>query len=95
MQPSERNRQLNKVRYEVLSITGYVITKNPTHGARQRPTMRQCMYYNANVMLKEARKHKNGYKNILDRWNKDDKYRKSLSDIGWNEESIILLLQQG
>ena len=34
--------------------------------------------------------HKNGgYKNILDKWNNDDKYRKSLSDIGWIEEQII------
>ena len=52
--------------------------------------MRQCMYYKAHEMLKKARKHKNGgYKNTLDRWNNDDKYRKSLSDIGWTEERII------
>ena len=44
----------------------------------------------AREMLKKARKHKNGgYKNILDRWNNDDKYRKSLSDIGRTEEQII------
>ena len=31
-------------------------------------------------MLKKARKHENGgYKNMLDRWNNDDKYRKSSS----------------
>ena len=41
-------------------------------------------------MLKKARKHKNGgYRNILDRWNNDDKYRKSSSDIGWPEERTI------
>ena len=40
-------------------------------------------------MLKEARKHKHGYRNILDRWNDDDKNRKSLSDVGWIEEGII------
>ena len=41
-------------------------------------------------MLKKARKHKSGgYENILDRWHKDDKYRKSLSDIGWAEEQNI------
>ena len=28
-------------------------------------------------------------KTILDRWNNDDKYCKSLSDIGWTEEQII------
>ena len=33
VQPSERNRQLNKNRYDVLSICGYVIKKNPSHGA--------------------------------------------------------------
>ena len=42
----------------------------------------------AHEMLKKARKHKNGNKNILDRWNQD-KYRKSLSDIEWIEVSII------
>ena len=36
-------------------------------------------------MLKKAR----GNKNILDRWNKDDKCSKSLSDIGWTEQRII------
>ena len=51
--------------------------------------MRQCMCYKAHEMLKKARKHKNGYKNILDRWNNDDKHHKSLSDIGWTEERII------
>ena len=78
IEPSERNRQLNKARYHVWSITSYVITRNPTHGARHGLSMRQCMYYKAHEMLKKARKHKNGYKNILDRWNNDDKYRKSV-----------------
>ena len=52
--------------------------------------MRQCMYYKAREMLKKARKHKRGgYKTILERWHDDDKYHKSLSDIGWTEEQII------
>ena len=42
MQPTERNRQLNKARYDVLSIPGYVIKKNPTHGARHGPSMRSA-----------------------------------------------------
>ena len=51
--------------------------------------MRQYMYFKAHELLKKARKHKSGgYKNILDRWHNDDKYRKSLSDIGWTEERI-------
>ena len=32
---------------------------------------------------------KHCYKNILHRWNQENKYRKSLSDIGWPQESII------
>ena len=63
MQPSERNRQSDKARSDVLSITGYVIIeKNPTHGARHGPSMRQHMYYKANEVLKKAHNHE--YKNI-------------------------------
>ena len=41
-------------------------------------------------MLQKARQPKHGgYKTILERWHKDDKYRKSLSDIGWPEEQIV------
>ena len=57
MQPSERNRQLNKARYDVLSIPGYVIKKNLAHGVRHGPPMRQCMYYKAHEMLKKAQKN--------------------------------------
>ena len=59
------------------------------HGARHGPSMRQYRYHKAHDMLRKARKHKNGYKNILYRWNKDDKYHKSLPDIGRTEEQII------
>ena len=46
--------------------------------------------YKAHEMLKKGRKHKNGgSKIILDRWIKDDNYRKSLSDFGWTEERFI------
>ena len=90
MQPTERNRQLNKARYDVLSIPGYVIKKSPTHGARHGPSVRQTMYHKAHDMLRKARKHKSGgYKTILDRWHGDDKFRLSLSDVGWTEEQII------
>ena len=64
MQPTDRNRQFNKARYDVLSIPGYVIKKNPTHGARQGPSMRQCMCCKAHDMLRKAQKNKSGgYKN--------------------------------
>ena len=92
MQPTERNRQLDKAGYDVLSIPGYVIKKNPTHGARRGPSMRQCMYYKAHDTLRKARLHKSGgFKTFLERWNNDDKYRKSLSDTRWTEKQIIQL----
>ena len=41
------------------------------------------------ILLRKARSNKNGNcKTILERWHKDDKYCKSLSDIGWAEEQI-------
>ena len=74
MQPTERNRQLNKARYDVLPIPGYVIKKNPTHGARHGHPVRQTMYHKAHDMLKKACKHKSGgYSTILDRLHDDDK----------------------
>ena len=41
-------------------------------------------------MLQNGRQPKHGgSKTILERWHKDDKYRKSLSFFGWTEEQII------
>ena len=41
-------------------------------------------------MLQKARQPKHGgYKNILERWHNDDKYREFLSKIGWAEDQII------
>ena len=80
---------MNKERFDVLSVPGYVIKKNPSHGARHEPSMRQTMYFKAHDMLRKARNSKNGNcKTILERWYKDDQYRKFLSDIGWTEEQI-------
>ena len=45
------------------------------------------MDYKAHGMLKKAQRKQ--YKTILERWNDDDKYCKSLSDIGWHEEGIM------
>ena len=52
--------------------------------------MQQCVYH-THDLLEEARKHKkkNGYRNMLDKWHVDVKYRKSLSDDGWIEEHFI------
>ena len=94
MQPAERNRQLNKARHDVLSIPGYVVEKNPTHGARHGPSVLQTMCHKAHYMLRKVRKRKSGgYKTVLGRWHDDDKYRKSLSDIGWTEEQIIQFVE--
>ena len=84
MQLSERNRQLNQARYDDLSIPGYVIERNHTSGAKRGPTMRQCMYCKGHEVVKKA--HKYEYKTVLGRRYNDDKYRKSLTDIGRNEE---------
>ena len=47
------------------------------------------MYFKAHEMLRKARSIKNGNcKTILERWYRDEQYRKSLSDIGWTEEQI-------
>ena len=41
-------------------------------------------------MLQKARQPKHGgNKPILQRWHKDEQYRKSLSEIGWTEDQII------
>ena len=87
--PPERHRQMNKKRFGVLSIPGYVIKKNPSHGARHGPSVRQTMLFKAHDMLRKARSNKTGNCiTILERWCKDDQYRKSLSGIGWAEEQI-------
>ena len=38
---------------------------------------------------KETLPKHGGYKTILERWHKDDKYSKSLSFTGWTEEQLI------
>ena len=41
-------------------------------------------------MLQKAREPTHGgHKTIVERWQKDDKYRTSLSEIGWTEEQIF------
>ena len=48
------------------------------------------MFNKAKEMLQQARQPKHGgYNAILKRWPNDDKYRESLSEIGWIEEQII------
>ena len=54
MQSTERSRQLNEARYDVLLITIYVIKKNPSHQPRHGPTESQRIYYKAHNMLRQA-----------------------------------------
>ena len=63
LQPSDRNRQLNKDRYVVLSIPSYVIKKGPSHGARHGPTEKQRIYHKAHYTLRKA--NKKAYKTML------------------------------
>ena len=79
--PAAYGKEMNKERFDVLSIPGIVI--------RHGPSMRQTLYFKAHDMLWKARSNKNGNcKTIIERWYRDDKYRKSFSDIGWTEEQI-------
>ena len=85
-----RRKELNsrtKVRTTSCLIPGFVIQKNPSHGARHGPTLPQYMYHKAHDMLKKAqKKHCSA---ILERWYKDDLYRGSWSKRGWNEETFV------
>ena len=63
--------------------TFFLVWKNPSHGVRHGPSMRQYTYFPAHEMPRKPTSTKT---NILDRWIEDDKYRKYLFDIGWNEE---------
>ena len=76
---------------DVTSITGYVIKKNSSRGAKHGASERQKMYYHAKQMLKKARQGKHGgHPTKLSRWYASESYRKSLSATGWKEHSILL-----
>ena len=76
---------------DVTSILGYVIKKNRKRGVQHGASERQKMYFQAKQMLKKARQGKHGgHPTILSRWYDDQKYRKSLSDMGWGEHRIML-----
>ena len=55
--PSDKNRKLNKDRFDVLSIPNHVIKKGPSHGAGHGNTERQRKYYAAHNAAKKARKN--------------------------------------
>ena len=88
---SRSEKEVDKSNNDVVSIPGYVIKTNDKRGARHGPSERQRMYYWAKETMHEARQEKHGeHSSILARWLSDNKYRKSLSDIGWTEQDIML-----
>ena len=65
--PSQKNRKLNKDRFDVLSIPNYAINKGPSRGARHGPTDTQRIHF---IALNAARKaRRKGYTSTLDRFN--------------------------
>ena len=89
IQPAEQNRQMNKDRFDGLSIPGYLMKKDQSRGARHGQSMRQIMYYQARDMVRKAKTKNNGQcKTIHERWYKDERYRTNLSELGWTEEQI-------
>ena len=88
--PSQSTKKLDKKNFDASSIPGYVIKESLVRGAKHGASERQRMYYKAKDMLQKARQPKHGEcKTILERWHNDDKYRESLSKIGWTDEQII------
>ena len=60
MQPTERNRQLNKARYDVLSIPATLSKRILPVVPDMDHLCGQTMYHKAHEMLKKARNNKNG-----------------------------------
>ena len=90
MTSSRSPTEFGKNSRDVTSIPGYVIKNNSSRGAKHGPSEKQEMYNQANQMLKKARQGMHGgHPTILSRWYNDERYRKSLYDIGWREHHIM------
>ena len=63
VQPSENSRQFNNDRFDILSITLYVLKKSQSRGARHGQSLRQTMYHIARDMLRKTKLPKNGQTN--------------------------------
>ena len=93
LQPTERNRQLNEAKYDVLSIPGCVIEKNPTHGAKHGPSMRQCMWGKpASTKVRIGRSFLRGSRNkserdILDNFFEFRRYSMTVESAQWLHRS--------
>ena len=89
MQPTEKSRQFNKDRFDILSIPVFVMKKNQSRGPRHGPSLWQTMYHKARDLLRKAKNANNGNcLTVLERWYKDAKYRANLSEHGWKKEQI-------
>ena len=89
MQSMALSREYNKYRYDSLSIPGYVTRKNKSRGPRNGPPIRQTMYLKARDMLRKVKLPKNdSCQTFLERWYRDNTFRKSLCEEGWTEEQI-------
>ena len=80
---TEKTRQMNRDRFDALSIPHYVRKKGPLHGARHGNTERQRIYHAAHNAAKRAKKK--GNKSILDRFQNCPIHRASQLAIGWDE----------
>ena len=87
--PSQKNRKLNKDRFDVLSIPNYVIKKGPSHGAQHGPNVRQRIYFIAHNALRKS-KRKN-YKSILDRFKRCQLHRDSQISKGGMKIFVLLM----
>ena len=88
---SRSEKEVDKRNNDIVSIPGYVFKKYKKHGARHGPSERQRMYYKDQETLHKAGQKKHGgHSSVIARWLSDYKYRKSLSDVGWNESNIML-----
>ena len=90
---SESTRNANKLRLDALPIPHYVIKKGRGHGARRGKTEEQKEYFIAFNAWKRCRKsvdvQEEHYKGIHDRFLRDQVYRESQLNIGWNEQKCI------
>ena len=88
---SRSEKEIYKSNNNVVSIPGCVFKKNNKRGARHGPSERQRMYNKAQEMVHKTGQKKHGsHSSNIARWLNNYKYRKSLSDIGWNEQDIML-----
>ena len=89
LQPSQKNRKLNKDRNDVLAIPNNVTKKGPSHGARHGPTERQRIYHEAHNTLRKAKKL--GHIIILDRFLNSPRHRDSQTKIGGMRIFVLLM----